>query len=72
MAASNEPFVLNVSLPKGGPSAFSDLHIMTCMADDPEMDKRDDMGMSRKVARLFNLMTCAYKLRLREKPWSVP
>jgi len=37
------------------------------------MDKRDYMGMSREVARLFNLMiTYAYELRLREKPWSTP
>jgi hypothetical protein len=39
------------------------------MADDPEMDKRDYMGMSRKVAKLFNAMiTYAYELRPREKP----
>ena len=31
VARENEPFVLKVSMPNGGPSGFSSLHV-TCMA----------------------------------------
>jgi hypothetical protein len=72
MAGSVAGFWLLVAMPGSAPFNFSALHVQHAMTWDDEGTMVDNK-LGRQLARLFNLMiTYAYELRLREKPWSVP
>jgi hypothetical protein len=68
----SERLRLKVVLPGNGPGVFSALYV-ECSFLNQDAEAANEAGLANGLARLFNAMiTYAYELRLREKPWSTP